>query len=231
MKKECDDTIRAIWLGQSHRPIDFLYQQAKDLRGQEDRAGCAVTLTYLADIACINGKLGPALKYSEEAEQIFASIIEDIKQVHNHAVALYSLGLISQLLGLEQEALEYYENSFGTFETAKNHWSTLPTEKSFPTHCSICFDRITPRIKELRDYVMRARRFEATTGIRCSMLFGCWPVDSSQSEVDKLNVDVKIESISVRMEFRHGGDTYRLERLEAEGAPEPMIQPGREYFI
>jgi hypothetical protein len=162
--------------------------------------------------------------------KIFADL-PAIEQKHNHAVALYSLGLVSQLLGLEQEALAYYEKSLAAFEDARVHWSTLPGTDPCVTKCQACCADMPPRIENLMEYVMRARRFEGTTAIRCSMLLGCSPLDLDLADADQLIVEARVSAITVDMELRHDGSTYKLERPKVAGAPEPVIEPGQEYYV
>jgi hypothetical protein len=162
--------------------------------------------------------------------QIFADL-PAIEQKHNHAVALYSLGLISQLLGLEREALEHYEKSLAAFEVAKRHWSTLPGTDPCVAICQACCADIPLRIEKLMEYVMRARRFEGTTAIRCSLLLGCWPLDPTLVSADQLIVEATVSALTVDMELRHAGNTYKLERPGGAGAPEPVIQPSQEYYV
>lgn len=230
LQDECEDAVIRARSGQQHRDLDALHERAKGLQAQGDNTGYAVILLYLADIALTYGRLGPALRFSTRAEKTFANP-GALGQSHNHAVALYSLGLLYQLLGLEEDALKHYSNSIQEFKAAEQQWSTQSSSDPSITQCRRVCAEIPPRVRGLIDYVNNVDRSGGTTAIRCPMLVGCWPSGPSAASVDQMTIDIKILGISVEMSIHGAAQSYQLESLGGGTSVEPAIEPGKEYLV
>ncbi len=219
------DECRQIVRNERHRPIESIYQDARDLHDQGDFAGCAVILIHLSDACRAKGKLGLALKFSKEVEKVLLDRPRS-KYKHNQAVAFYSLGLIHQLLGSDQEAWDYYDRALDAFQQAKELWFALRA-----TYWEQRCDDIQEWLEQIMAYVARARAHGGVSAIWHPILVGCWPPTKSLPDVDQLFIDVTVEEIAIDMLLHRGNDTYRLERL-GRGIPiKPTIQPGEEYYV
>ncbi len=110
------------------RVLDAWRGEAEDLLSTGHTNGCAVVMICLADLYREYGKLGSALECSEEAERHFCCW-DEIQHRHNHAVALYSMGLAHQLIGSRKDALDRYNEALEVFETARTQWILDRKEK------------------------------------------------------------------------------------------------------
>lgn len=109
-----DDTTD-VWV------LDGFRRRAEGLLAGKDENACAVLLICLSDQYREIGKFGEAVECSELAKRYFCPFIE-IRHRHNYAVAAYSLGLVEQFIGSEQEALGQYDEALEVFATAKQQW-------------------------------------------------------------------------------------------------------------
>lgn len=229
LNDECKDVYKVATQGH-HRPLSLLYHEIMNPPGQPNKGEQCLLLLRLSDIARRKGKLGPALDYSQKAENLATTLVP-VAQRHNYAVALYSLGLLFHSLGSEVETLRQYNSAEGAFVAARQQWQQTTPPTQLATECLSYCDTAIPFIRELRKYVERSHRFESTSAVLCSVLVGAWPPRSGLCGSDEPLVDVYVQALSVKMRLRCGGDTYILEKLGGDGAPEPVIEPTKEYYL
>lgn len=225
LREECERLLRI----DRSRSIESICQDAQSLHTDGDHQGCGVTLVHLSDICRAQGRLGPALRFSERAEQTFTGWPEN-RPKHNHAVTLYSLGLINQLLGSDKEAWDYYSEALDEFEEALEHWDSViaaqPNASNGREECEL----ILPWLEMLMEYVSRARALGGTSAIHAPIMIGCWPPGAQNPEVDKLLIDVTIKGLLVEMDVHLDNAVHKLE-LPAGAAGPITIQPGTAYHL
>ena len=222
LREECLDIAQAS----RHRPIESLAQDAENLCEQGDADGCAIVMTYLADIARERGRLGPALNYSKRAEHLFAQYPQS-RCKHNHAVALYALGLVHQLLGSDQEAWDYYDGALEDFDDAQTKWTSISIEDDVKDRCR----EAIRKIEQLMCYVRRARALGGSSAVQLLTLVGCWPLDNHAIGADHLVVEAAIERATPNLHLRVSNRDYQLRSLNNNRAPELMFRPDDEYFV
>jgi hypothetical protein len=225
LREECERLLKI----DRPRSIESICQDAQSLHTQGDHRGCGVTLVHLSDICRTQGRLGPALRFSERAEQTFAGWPEN-RPKHNHAVALYSLGLINQLLGSDKEAWDYYSEALDEFDDALQYWDDVlaaqPNASNGKAECEL----LLPWLKMLMEYVSRARALGGASAVHAPIMIGCWPPDAQNPEVDQLLIDVTIEGLLVEMDVHLDNDVHKMELPAGAGGP-ITIQPGSEYRV
>jgi SOS-response transcriptional repressor LexA len=117
------------------RLLDSWRQAAEDLLSGGHDNGCAVVKVCLADLYRECGEFGSALSCSEEAARTICHWSR-IHHRHNHAVALYSMGLAHHFMGSGQDALDRYDEALEVFETAKGQW-ILDGEEGWLARCEV----------------------------------------------------------------------------------------------
>lgn len=222
LKDECGHIAKA----KRHRPIESLADDAEGLKEQGDPAGCAVVLIHLADVCRAKGKLGPALKCAQQAEQIF-STWPFSRYNQNHAVALYSLGLVHQLLGSEDEAWKCYDRALEGFRMAEACWSEMKVAEDWKCRCR----EVMSRVEQLMTYISHARALGGSSALQMSTLIGCCPVDSKLIDADGWVIEAMIERIRADLRLRFGNQDYRLTELDSDISPELTVGLEDEYSV
>lgn len=219
------DECRQIAQVKRHRPIELLCRDTEALGQQGDRSGCAVLLIHLSDICRAKGRLGPALKLTDKAEQLLQSWPEN-RRKHNHAVALYSLGLVHHLLGSDQEAWDFYDRALDAFQQAKEQWSRLNQ-----TEWAACCDEVSRWIERLMSYVAATRALGGKSAIQLCALLGCWSPGENLSETDQPIVDMAIGKIELNVHLRLGNETYQLQPLDRSQSSKLAFSLREQHFV
>ena len=105
--------------------LQGLANDARELLALGDANGCATVLICLADRCREGGELILARECCEEPESLFCCY-EDIRHVHNRAVALYALGRVYEDLDLRREAIATYDRALEAFQRACAEWRWIP---------------------------------------------------------------------------------------------------------
>lgn len=220
LREECN----ALTAATPARSLEALIRDAGYLCDRDAQQCCALVLVHLADRCRELGKLGPALKCAERAEELFCTWPKAV-QVHNHAVTLYLLGLVHQLLGLDREALENYHRAHGRFTEAEAHWAANGRDDQ-----QIDCRNAKSWIEKLSEYVARARIQGGRTALHCSVLIGFGPADFLLEENELPVVQAAAESLVVRLHMHQAQKVYALEPA-VQGQKGITIEPDQEYFL
>lgn len=147
LRDECRRYSSAI----RRKILELLEYDALELHSQGDPSGCAVILIYLSDLYREFNQVGPAQRCCAKAEQLFRSF-PGAESIHNHAVALYSLGLGYYLLGDEKESQRNYTKAQTRFAEARSLWIKLGNSQR-RKQC----DTVMQEIKRLKDLVNQTK--------------------------------------------------------------------------
>jgi hypothetical protein len=213
-----------------HRSLGSLYRDAESLREQGYLHEYGLLLVSLVDLGRAKGLLGPALKFAEQAESIYASLSE-ARYRHNHGVTLYSSGLVHQLLGSDKEAWDCYSRALEAFEEAEKEINTLPTANEEVTFCEDKCKVLIPWVELLMDYVCNARALGCSSAVRYPILLGLWPSGNDSPQVDQLLMDVSVREIGVDMHLRSGHREYKLAPVKGKFGVLPTIQLDKEHYV
>jgi SOS-response transcriptional repressor LexA len=186
-------------------------REAEELLGQHHPNGYAVSLIYLADLYRERGRIGFALKLSEKAERN-VSWWPEVRHRHNHAVALYSLGIAHQLDGSEKAA-DLYVEALAEFEKARQIWIINGNEQKIRQCNSILqwIRGIRNHRKEGKAFVLVLSRIRAGGPILTDMNFEEWEeVDSAEAKW--INFALRVEGDSMVGEGIHDGDLVLIEQ-------------------
>jgi hypothetical protein len=193
-RESCQDVRKDIRQGHA---CELLEQVARDVEGlddQGDRLGCAVGLLHLADACRAADKLGPALRHSERARQLFLRQAAREQRI-NQAAATYSVGLLKHLLGEDKEALEWYAQAADLFTEAREHWAIVGDRKQVE-RCDVIIGWIEELIKCLRN----GRRPGGVSADPFITLLCPWFAD--EGRVGYLLLDLRYEIARARIDDR-----------------------------
>jgi len=209
--EECKDILQSDKDDQ-HRALVTIYHESQDWGERAEPGERAILLIFLADIARMEGKLGPALEFGREAAQIVKTL-PSVEHRHNYGVALYSLGLTCQLLGMDMTTMDCYEQAHQVLKEVCQEWQRAPQHagtKKFQTHC----DCMIPRIKQLRDYVSQAHRYDGTSAILAPILVSRWVPENQSKNVDQMSIQVKVKSITLDISIGRNNVSHQLDETE-----------------
>ena len=202
--------------------IEQLARNAKDLQQEKgDWIGCAVALLRLGDRCREVGKLGPARRYCEQARRLFNQHSFKPEQGHNAAVATYALGLVNQLSGDEQEALNLYKQALSLFERAQRHWRVVGNKES-DKQCEL----VSRWINKLIEYVSDTHSRGETTALQYSVFICPWLSDVNQTNC--LPAELRIQEYLTAREARIGDRDFELYPTSGTTL---TLKRNEEYYI
>jgi hypothetical protein len=142
-------------------------------------------------------------------------------------VALYSLGLVHQLLGSDGEAWDYYDKALNKFQKAETQWPDLNATNDWMNHCK----KTMLQIEQLMAYLTRARALGGSSGVQFHTLVGCLPLSANLPDTDQLIIDVAVQKVRPDLHLRRGDEDYRLVTPGQDEPPELAFSPDEEYFV
>jgi len=183
----------------------------------------ALALVHLADIHHNVGKLGPALSSYQRAYRLLRQKTSRCQR-HNEAVVIYALGLVSQSLGNEIDALQWYEEADRQCEQVIREWATV----NATNHIETCV-RIRQWVETLQEYLTRTgARIGVSPTTRICIPVVLWKAKGGFA-LAEVEVDRFVLERESRLQLRVGEHILQTRRLK--GTQRVYLEPDGEYYV